>query len=73
MIFDMNDTKAMELLDLWQSANKEANLITTELSDLIKSRKVDTEIAKQLSERMEIAHNKAMDILDELQQFRLDD
>jgi hypothetical protein len=73
MIFDMNDAKETTLLDQWQSANKEANLLAVEFSNLTKIGRVDPAIAKQLSERMATAHNKAMDILYELQQFQADD
>lgn len=72
MIFDMNNPESNALLSQWQSAKNAENLLAVEFDALIKAGKLDPAIAKQLSERMSVAHNKAMDILDQLQKDRLD-
>lgn len=73
MIFDMNNEESNALLIQWQAAKKEADLLAVEFDAAIKLGKLDQSTAKALSDRMSTAHNKAMDILDNLQEHRLDE
>ncbi len=73
MIFDMNNQESNALLNQWQSATKETDSLILEFSAAIKAGWLDTSSATQLSERMMVANNKAMDILDQLQKHRLDE
>lgn len=73
MIFDMNNQESNALLNQWQSATEETNSLILEFSAAIKAGGLDASTATQLSERMVVANNKAMDILDQLQKHRLDE
>ncbi len=70
MIFDMNSSK--ELFEKFQAAQAAEGAAITALHDAMKGGMKDNDILIALSDRMTEAHNKKMDIWDQLQQFRLD-
>ena len=73
MIFDMNNEESQALLTRWQAAKNESDLLAVEFDAAIKLGKLDQSTAKALSDRMSAAHNKAMDILGQIQNHRLDE
>lgn len=70
MIFDMKSSK--ELFEKFQAAQAAEGAAITALHDVMKGGMKDKEILIALTDRMTEAHNKKMDIWDQLQQHRLD-
>ncbi len=70
MIFDMNSSK--ELIEKLQAAQAIEGAAITALHDALKGGMKDDKILGALTDRMTEAHNKKMDIWDQLQQHRLD-
>jgi len=70
MIFDMNSSK--ELFEKFQAAHADEGAAITALHDAMKGGMKDKESLISLTDRMTEAHNKKMDIWDQLQQHRLD-
>ena len=70
MIFDMNATK--DLFAKYQTAQEAETAAIKAFNLFIHQGGKDMRIAAELSKRMEDAHNMAMDIWDQLQQYRLD-
>lgn len=70
MIFDMDSTK--DLFEKYQAARDVEDAARKKYLAAMKSENKDMHTLGDLSTRMEDAHNKAMDIWDQLQQHRLD-
>ena len=70
MIFDMNSSK--ELFEKFQAAQTAEGAAITALHDAMSGGIKDNTVLMSLTDRMTDAHNKKMDIWDQLQQHRLD-
>ena len=70
MIFDMS---AMPLFERYKIARETEAVATKQLLAAMESGNRDMPTLEDLTQRMTDAHNKAMDIWDELQQFKLGD
>ena len=70
MIFDMS---AMPLFERYKIARETEAVATKQLLAAMESGNRDMPTLEGLTQRMVDAHNKAMDIWDELQQFKLGD
>jgi hydrogenase maturation factor len=70
MIFDMNSSK--ELIEKLQTAQAIEGAAITALHDAMKGGMKDNATLMALTDRMTEAHNKKMDIWDQLQKHRLD-
>lgn len=70
MIFDMNSS--MELIEKLQAAQAAEGVAITALHDALKSGIKDDDVLVALTDSMTDAHNKKMDIWDQLQQHRID-
>ena len=70
MIFDLS---AMPLFERYKIARETEAVATKQLLAAMESGNRDMPTLEGLTQRMVDAHNKAMDIWDELQQFKLGD
>ena len=70
MILDGNS--ADPLLEQFKSAQDAEGVAIAALHDAMKGGTKDKEILMTLTDRMTEAHNKKMDVWDQLQQFQLD-
>ena len=70
MILDGNS--ADPLLEQFKSAQDAEGVAIAALHDAMKGGTDDKEILMTLTDRMTDAHNKKMDVWDQLQQFQLD-
>ena len=70
MIFDMS---AMPLFERYKIARETEAVATKQLLAAMESGNRNMPTLEDLTQRMTDAHNKAMDIWDELQQFKLGD